>query len=116
METEAPLVDMGSLKRKIIGTDTPRFLAGVLDLPRHAVVWALAPGGRLIQCGLLKGNRHPGKLARLEFHSEELAVHLIRKPYDPRELLKLFSVVTSALPDLGPADCASGKQVAEQVI
>ncbi len=104
METEAPLADTGRLIRKIIGKEAPRFLAHVLDLPRHAVAKALAPSGRLIKCGLLKSSRHPAKIATLEFHSEELAIRLLREAYDPRKLLKLFGVVTPAPPELGLAD------------
>jgi transitional endoplasmic reticulum ATPase len=104
METESPLEDTGRVTRKIIGTDAPRFLARVLDLPRNAVAKALAPGGRLMKCGLLKRTEHPHKIARLTFHSEALAVRLLQDSYDPGKLLKLFGVVTPSPPELGLED------------
>jgi len=104
METEPPLADTGRVTRKIIGAEAPRFLARVLDLPRNAVAKALAPGGRMMKCGLLKRTEHPHKIARLEFHSEALAVRLLRDSYNPGKLLKLFGVVTPSSPELGLED------------
>ncbi len=104
METEAPLADTGRLLRKIIAKDAPRFFARVLDLPSNAVAKALASRGRLLKCGLLKCSQHPAKFGTLQFHSEELAIHLFREAYDPSKLLKLFGVVTPAPPELGIAD------------
>jgi transitional endoplasmic reticulum ATPase len=104
METEPPLADTGRVTRKIIGAEAPRFLARVLDLPRNAVAKALAPGGRMMKCGLLKRSEHPHKIARLEFHSEALAVRLLRDSYNPSKLLKLFGVVTPSPPELGLED------------
>ena len=102
--TESSLADTGNLLRKIIAKDAPRFLARVLDLPRHLVVKALAPGGRLIQCGLLKRSQRQSRIARLEFHSEELANRLLREASDTRKLLKSFGVITPASPELSLAD------------
>ena len=104
METEAPLVDTRHQIRKILDRKAPRLLAYVLNLPRHSVAKALARSGRLIKCGLLKIRQHPANIAGLEFHSEELAIRLLRDAYDPRKLLKSFGVVTPAPPELGLAD------------
>ncbi len=104
METEPPLEDTGRVTQKILGAEAPRFLARVLDLPRNAVAKALAPGGRLMKCGLLRRNDHRHKVIRLEFHSEALAVRLLRDSYDPAKILKLFGVVTPSPPELGLED------------
>jgi transitional endoplasmic reticulum ATPase len=104
MDTEPPLTDTGRVTRNIIGTDASRFLARVLNLPRNAVAKALAPGGRLMKCGLLKKNEPPHKITRLEFHSEALADRLLRDSYDPVKLLKIFGVVTPPPPELGLMD------------
>ncbi len=104
MEIEPPLADMGRVARKIIGAELPRFLSRVLDLPRNAMSKALAPGGRLVKCGLLKRSEHPYRTEQLEFHSEALATRLLRDTYDPHKLLKLFGVVTPSQPDLGLED------------
>jgi SpoVK/Ycf46/Vps4 family AAA+-type ATPase len=103
MEIEPPLADTGRIVRKFIGTETSRFLSKVLDLPRNAVTKAMAPGGRLMKCGLLK-REHSNKNANPEFHSEALAVRLLRDSYSPARLLKLFGVVTLSPPDLSLDD------------
>jgi len=104
METESPLVDSGRVARTIVAAQAPRFLAKVLDLPLNAVTKALARGGRMMKCGLLKETENPLKIVRLEFHSEALALRLLRDSFNHGKLLKLFGVVTPSPPELGLED------------
>lgn len=104
MDTEPPLADTGRVTRNLISVNASRYLARVLDLPRNTVAKALAPGGRLMKCGLLKKNEPPHKVAGLDFHSEALADRLLRHPYDPVNLLKIFGVVSPPPPELGLMD------------
>jgi len=103
-ETQPVLADTARVIRKVNAADTARFLSTVLGLPRSVVAKAVAPGGRLMKCGLLKNSENPRKISRLEFHSETLATRLLRDSYDPGKLLKSFGVVTPPSPELGLED------------
>jgi hypothetical protein len=54
LETQQPLADTARVNGKLSALDGHRFLANVLGLTRNAVAKALAPGGRLMKCGILK--------------------------------------------------------------
>jgi transitional endoplasmic reticulum ATPase len=103
-ETQPPLTDTARVNRKISSLNGTRFLASVLDLPRNAVAKAVAPGGCLMKCGLLKTTANPRRISRFEFHSETLASRLLFDSYDPGKLLKSFGVVTPPPPELGLED------------
>lgn len=103
-ETQPPLADTARVNRKLAALDTHRFLARILGLTSNAVARAVAPGGRLVKCGLLKKTDNPRRISRLEFHSETLANRLLRDSYDPGKVLQSFGVITPPPPELGLKD------------
>ena len=104
VELEGPLSDTCRVLSRMIGSESSRFLARVLGLPRNAMSKALAPRGRLMKCGLLKRGGHTLKRGMLEFQSDDLARQLLREAFDPSKLLKAFGVISPSPPELGLDD------------
>jgi len=103
LEVEAPLADTGRVLKRTIRNEPARFISNLLKLPRAAVAKAIAPGGRLRKCGLLKPgvHQHPIRQGNLEFYSDSLAHQLLYDAFEPSKLMKSFGVTSPPPAELG---------------
>jgi len=105
IEVEAPLADTERVLKRTIRNDPARFISNLLKLPRAAVAKAMAPGGRLRKCGLLKAGKHQNvHQGNLEFYSNSLAHQLFYDAYEPAKLMKSFGVTSPPPAELGLMD------------
>jgi len=103
MEVESHL-DIRPVVKQSFKTSSVKFIAKILNLAPNLVAKAMAPGGRLVKCGLLKQSSDYNRLGCARFYSEAIARQLMNESYDPSKLLKSFGVTSPSKPDLELGD------------
>ena len=103
MEVESNL-DIRPLVKQSFKASPIKFIAKILNLSPNSVAKAMAPGGRLMKCGLLKDSSDYNRHGCIRFYSEAIARQLMNESYDPAKLLKSFGVISPSKPDLELVD------------